>query len=164
MRGGIGQRADDLQLLDDRAGPTVIDDERQRVFMLGTNMDEVNVEPIDLGDELGQGVQFRLARSPVVLRGPVACEFLNHSERYALRLICDGLLLGPVRGHDASAEVLQRVIGDVDVKGADSGARLDGATHEELPSRTEANAARISCAKISGSSQAAKWPPFEASL
>ena len=31
---GIGQRIDDLQLLDDRAGPAVIDDERQRVVVL----------------------------------------------------------------------------------------------------------------------------------
>ena len=30
---GIGQRLDDLQLLDDRAGPAVRDDERQRVLV-----------------------------------------------------------------------------------------------------------------------------------
>ncbi len=52
MRRGIGQGIDDLQLLDDRAGPSVRDDERQRVFVLRTNVNEMNVEPIDLGDEL----------------------------------------------------------------------------------------------------------------
>jgi hypothetical protein len=50
--GGIGQRIDDLQLLDDRAGPAVRDDERQRIIVLRTSVDEVNVEPIDLGDEV----------------------------------------------------------------------------------------------------------------
>ena len=52
MRRGIGQGIDDLQLLDDRAGPSVRDDERQRVFVLRTNVNEMNVDPIDLGEEL----------------------------------------------------------------------------------------------------------------
>jgi hypothetical protein len=30
---GIGQGIDDLHLFDDRAGPSVRDDERQRIFM-----------------------------------------------------------------------------------------------------------------------------------
>ena len=41
----VGQRIDDLQLLDDRAGPPVRDDDRQGVRMLRTNMDEMNVHP-----------------------------------------------------------------------------------------------------------------------
>jgi hypothetical protein len=52
MRRGIRQRTDDLQLLDDGAGPAVVDDERQRIFMLRTNVNEMDVEPIDLGHEL----------------------------------------------------------------------------------------------------------------
>ena len=86
MRRGIGQRIDDLQLLDDRAGPSVRDDERQRIFMLRTNVNEVNVQPIDLGDELRQGVQPRLALAPVVFRRPIARELLNRRELHALRL------------------------------------------------------------------------------
>ena len=53
MRRGIGQGIDDLQLLDDRAGPSVRDDERQRVFVLRTNVKEMNVDPIDLGENCG---------------------------------------------------------------------------------------------------------------
>jgi hypothetical protein len=49
---GIGQWIDDLQLLDDRAGPSVRDEERQRIFMFRTNVNEMNVQPIDLGDEV----------------------------------------------------------------------------------------------------------------
>jgi hypothetical protein len=49
---GVGERIDDLQLLDDRAGPAMVDDERQRVLVLGADMDEMDVEPVDLGDEL----------------------------------------------------------------------------------------------------------------
>src|SRR5215470_11304051 len=62
----IGQWLDDLQLLDDRAWPPVRDDEWQRILMFRTNVNEVNVEPIDLGDELREGVQSRLALAPIV--------------------------------------------------------------------------------------------------
>jgi len=33
MRRGIGQRIDDLHLFDDRAGPSVRNDQRQRIFV-----------------------------------------------------------------------------------------------------------------------------------
>ena len=49
---GIGERIDDLQLLDDRAGPPVRDDERQCIFMVRSDVNEMNVEPVDLGHEL----------------------------------------------------------------------------------------------------------------
>jgi len=65
VRGGIRQRLDDLQLLDDRAGPPVGDDQRQRILVPGADVDEVDVEPVDLGDELRQGVELRLAGAPV---------------------------------------------------------------------------------------------------
>ena len=129
VRRRIGQSVDDLQLLDDRARPSVIDDERQRVFMLRTNVKEVDVQPIDFGDELRSGPQVRLARAPVVVRHPMAREFLHHGERHALGLIGDGLLLGPVRGCDASTKVFQSLIRNVDVEGADLDGGLDRATH-----------------------------------
>jgi hypothetical protein len=43
MSRGIGKWIDNLHLLDDRAGPSVRDDERQRVLMFRTNVDEMNV-------------------------------------------------------------------------------------------------------------------------
>jgi hypothetical protein len=39
MRGRVGEQIDDLHLLDERAGPAVADDERQRVLVLGANVD-----------------------------------------------------------------------------------------------------------------------------
>src|SRR3712207_7045088 len=107
VRGGIGERADDLQLLDDRAGPAVADDYRERVLVLRANVDEVDVQPVDLGDEVREGLQPRLALAPVVLGRPVASEVLHERARHTLRLILDGLLLGPARGLDASTEVVQ---------------------------------------------------------
>ena len=59
---------------EDRAGPAVRDDERQRVLVLRADVDEMDVQPIDLGDELRQRVQPRLDLAPVVFRRPVARE------------------------------------------------------------------------------------------
>src|SRR5262245_13649338 len=105
MSGGIGERIDDLQLLDDRAGPSVRDDERQRILVFRTNVNEMDVEPIDLGDELRQRVQSRLALAPVVFGRPVARELLNGRELHALRCIRDRLPLGPPGCVDSPAQV-----------------------------------------------------------
>jgi hypothetical protein len=95
MRRGIGQPIDDLQLLDDRARPAMRDDHRQRIVMLGTNLDEMDVAPVDLGDELRRRVQPRLHLPPVVFGLPVADERLHGCEPHALRLIGDDLLVRP---------------------------------------------------------------------
>ena len=102
--GGIGERFDDLHLLDDRSGPSVRDDDRQRVLVLRANVDEVNVEAVDLGDEIrhARSVSPRLA--PVVLGRPVARERLSRGELNALRVIRDRLPLGPPRRVDAAAQ------------------------------------------------------------
>ena len=55
---GISQGIDNLQLLDDRAGPSVRDDERQRILMFRTNVDEMNVQPIDLVKNCGRAFSF----------------------------------------------------------------------------------------------------------
>ena len=111
---GIGQWIDDLQLFDDRARPPMRDEERQRTFMLRTNVNEMNVQPIDLGDEMRQSLQPRLALAPVVLCRPIARECLHRRELRALRDICDGLLFGPARGRDARTQVLEFRLGRLD--------------------------------------------------
>ena len=54
MRRRIGQRLDELHLLDDRAGPAMRDDDRQGILVLRTDVNEMDVESIDLGDEMRQ--------------------------------------------------------------------------------------------------------------
>jgi hypothetical protein len=70
------------------------DDQRQRIFMFRTNVNEMNVQPIDLGDELWQGVQFRLALAPIVVCAPIPGKFPNCRQRHALRFIRDRLRSG----------------------------------------------------------------------
>ena len=94
MRGRVGQRADGLQQLDDRAGPAVRHDQRQRVLMPRPDVDEVDLDPVDLGRELRQRIQSRLALAPVVPGRPVAGELLQRRQLHALRPIFDQLLVG----------------------------------------------------------------------
>jgi len=53
-----------------------------------------------------------------------------------LGLIRDGLLLGPVRRRDASTEVVQGLVGNVDVERADLDGGLDSA-RDDLLSQAE---------------------------
>jgi hypothetical protein len=52
MDSRVGQPVDDLQLFDDGAWPSVIDDEWQRGLVPRPHRNEVDVEAVDLGDEL----------------------------------------------------------------------------------------------------------------
>jgi hypothetical protein len=97
----------------------VCDDDRQRVLVRRANLDEVNVEAVDLGNELRQGVQPRLQPTEVVLGAPVASEGLDRHELHALRLILDGLMPGPARRSNASAKVVELLCRHVDVERAD---------------------------------------------
>ena len=47
--GGVSERIDDREQLDDRSGPTVGHDERQRVRVTRRDVDEVDVEIVDIG-------------------------------------------------------------------------------------------------------------------
>ena len=79
----------------------------------------MNVQPIDLGDELRHGLQFRLALAPVVIGRPVAGELPHRRERHALRLICDRLPVGPAGGQHALPEVDECCFRNVDAEGSD---------------------------------------------
>jgi hypothetical protein len=60
------------------------DNHGQRIFMFRANVNEMDVEPVDLGNELRQRVQFRLAFAPIVFFAPIARELPHHFERHAL--------------------------------------------------------------------------------
>ncbi len=51
-------------------------------------MDEVDVDPVDLGRELRKRVELRLGLAPVVLGRPVAGQLLDRRQLNALRPIC----------------------------------------------------------------------------
>ena len=107
MRGRVGERADDLQLLDDRAGPAVGDDHGQRARVRGPHMDEVDVESVDVGDELRQLVQACLARRASRAATQRSASALSDVELHALRGVVDDLALGPAGLADAAVQVIE---------------------------------------------------------
>src|SRR5689334_1335410 len=72
--------------------------------MFRAHVDEMNVETVDLGDEVWQRGQLRLAWAPVIFRSPITRKLLNCRQLDALRCIRDGFLLRPPGGVDASAQ------------------------------------------------------------
>ena len=119
VRGRVGQGTDGLEQLDDRAGPAVRHDQRQRVLMPGPDVDEVDLHPVDLGRELRQRVQSCLALAPVVLGRPVAGELPQRRQLHALRPILDELLGGPACRRDAPAEIDELLLRDLNFEGLD---------------------------------------------
>ena len=199
--GGVGEGPDDLELLDDRARPAVGDDERQGVGVVGADVEEVDVQAVDLGQELGQRVQLGLDLAPVVGGRPVAGEARmvargtpwessstvsrsghlvasirrrSPARSSSGKLTRNGRIAAgrasPRRGADQKFSSLSLPVPSVDaadrVEGllGRGGGRGDPRHPHRGDYRSDRNAARISSANSSGSSQAAKWPPWSTSL
>lgn len=126
VRRGIGERLDELDLLEDGARPSVRDEERHRVGVARPDVDVVDAEPVDLRLELREGVQLRLGPPPVVPGAPVADELLEVREPRALRRVRHGFLLGPAGRRDAPPQVGGRLVRNPDAEGADRGVRRRG--------------------------------------
>ncbi len=119
MGGRVGERSDDLQLFDHRTGPAVRHDQGQRIFVLRTDMDEMNVQPVDFGDEVWDRVDTGLNLAPVIFRLPVLQYLLHGLEWNALGKIGDGLLLRQAGFRQAPAKVGERRFRNADVEGTD---------------------------------------------
>ena len=134
VRRRVGERADGVEQLDDRAGPAVGHDQRQCVLVPRPDVDEVDLDAVDLGGELRQGVQPRLAPAPVVLARPVAGELQQHRPLHPLRSVGHELLGGPARRLDAAAQVVDLRFGNLDLEGRGRG--VDGGGHDASVSAT----------------------------
>src|SRR5258705_2348476 len=84
-------------------------------------MDEMDVESIDLGDELRQGVEPDLTLAPVVLRRPISRESLSGRELHPLRLIRDRLAIRPSSRGDAPAQFGEVRLGHTQLKRTNGG-------------------------------------------
>ena len=90
--------------------------------MTRANVDEVDIEFVDLGDELRQGIELRFDLAPVVVSAPIADQLLQFCELHALRPVVDRLLVRPSRGGDAPAQVENGLFGNTNGEGAEHGA------------------------------------------
>jgi hypothetical protein len=87
--------------------------------MFRTNVDEMNVQSIDLGNEIRYGVQSRFNFTPVIFCRPVAGEFLDRRELHALRCIRDSLSVRPLGCVDAPAQFSEFRFRNLDMKWTD---------------------------------------------
>src|ERR1700687_736286 len=85
------------------------------------DVNEVDIQPVDLGDELGMRVQVRLALPQFVIGRPIPRERLNEGELHALRRIGDGFLLRESRRRDAPAQFDQIRFWSLEAKWANRG-------------------------------------------
>src|SRR5439155_2492175 len=110
----------------DRTRPAVRDDKWQRIWMFGTNVDEVNVHAINLGDELRQGVQFGFYLAPVVICRPIPRELLHRRELHTLRCVRDRFPSRPLGGVYAPAKIGEGRFWNVDMERADLAGEIRG--------------------------------------
>ena len=92
-------------------------------------MDEVDLDPVDLGRELRKRVQPRLDPTEVVVGRPVARELLERRLLDALRSVRDELVGGPAHRRDAPTQVVDLLLWDLDVERANVGRGRDGDAH-----------------------------------
>src|SRR5688572_10989675 len=95
---GIGEGPHNFQKLKDRPWPSVRHNQRHRIVMRRADVGELNVETLNLGDKLWQGIQFRFRLPPVVIRTPVLYKRLQFGELDALTLVWNGFLIWPTGG------------------------------------------------------------------
>lgn len=79
-------------------------------------MDEMNIQPVDFGDELVEAVERRFACPPVVLVGPVGGQVAGVSQRNALAPVVHTLGFGPAGARQTGLQIIQNVVGNVDAK------------------------------------------------
>jgi hypothetical protein len=87
--------------------------------MFRTNVNEMNVQPINLGDEIRQGVQLGLDLALIVICRPIAGERLGRRELHALRCIRDRFPLGPLCRVDAPAQFGEFRFRNINMEGTD---------------------------------------------
>ena len=116
VSGRVGQRADAVEQLDDRAGPAVGHDQRHRVLVPRPDVDEMDLDPVDVRRELRQRIQPRLAPAPAVLGRPVARERLERRELHALRAVVDELSRRPACGLEPTAQIIELPLRNLDLE------------------------------------------------
>jgi hypothetical protein len=94
-------------------------------------VDEVNVEPVDVGDEVGVREDLRLGAAPVVVVRPIVGDLLHRPQPHALRIVADGFPVGPFGRQDPPLQIGELSVGrmiferpDRRVAGGHEGTRL----------------------------------------
>src|ERR1700727_87958 len=92
------------------------DHQRERVLVRGSLVNEMNVQPVDFGDELVEAVERGLTRPPVVFVGPVARQLAGVRQRNALTPVVHAFGLPPSGARQTRPQIIEYVVGNVDPK------------------------------------------------
>src|SRR4029453_19074773 len=95
---------------------------------------EVDDLTVDHGGELGELIEPRLVRSPVIAGAPVLGELTQIPERHAAAPPHAWQLVGPAGTDKADPQVIDIGFGDLDPEGPDLGVGGFGTGHAGLPS------------------------------
>ena len=117
---GVGEERDEGEHLDERAGPAMGDEERQRRWPVAPRVDEVDAETVHAGPEVGERVHRALLTPPVESRAPVLDDVPEVGEAGAVVPAGALDLVRPARAAEALPQVVERRLRNVD----DEGARL----------------------------------------
>ena len=121
VRGRVSQRLDDLVELHHRAGPAVGDEQRHSFGMWRRSVDEVDAEAVYFGTILGEAVEVRFLRPPVVFVGPVGADFLEIVQRHAQIPACVLHFVGPAGIAKTGTKIVEHFVGDVNGEWRDIG-------------------------------------------
>ena len=116
----VGERPDHVEELDERARPAVREDERERVGLGRARVEEVHAGAVDLGEEVVELVEARLASAPVVVVAPVGDELLQVAALGAVVPARVGDLLREAGAPSRSRRSSRTRVGDVDAERLDA--------------------------------------------
>src|SRR5918994_923732 len=119
MRGRIREWTDQVQQLEDRSGPAMGHDQRQRIRLGRPYVDEVDVHSVDGRQELRQGIEPGLGPAPIVGGLPVFHECPQPMGWDALRAVGHRLTVRPTGCRKPPAQVIQCRFRDVRLEGTE---------------------------------------------
>ncbi|MNF71241.1 hypothetical protein D3C84_531870 [compost metagenome] len=123
----VGQRANGVEEFELRTRPAMGQDQRHGIGVARTDMDKLDVDTVNGGHELRQGIELRLGLAPVIAIAPILHQLLDLSQLHTLGYVVDRFLVGPTRVRDAFAQVNQLRFIDMNPVRT-NGLRLSGCT------------------------------------
>src|SRR3954447_3428596 len=117
-------------------------------------MNEMNIESIDLHDKIRQRIELRFDHAPIVIRGPVAREFLHRRELQALRFVRDCFPFRPLSCTYTSAQFRKFFFGGVEGERTD---RIAFATFLGGNRGTSGKQSSGTCSSRGGQYAASSW-------
>ena len=98
-------------------------DQRHRLGVRRTDVQKMDIEPVDPGRELGEAIEAGLSRPPVIFLGPIPADFLDPLQRRALAPVVDQFSFRPPRFPQPCLQIVKSIVPDRDAE------RLDFCAH-----------------------------------